>query len=86
MGAEAQFDKGLRPEKHPQYLFDKKTMKDMEQQGVITSYTGKRHSLAPRVVVVKNTTGAYYMGQDSATRRPDSTAVKAKADSARTGH
>ena len=86
MGAEAQFDKGLLPEKHPQYLFDKKTMKDRQRRGVVTNYTGKRHSVAPNVVVVKNTSGNYYMGQDSAAHHPDSTAVKARADSAKNGH
>lgn len=49
MGAEAQFEKGLRPEKHPKYLFDKKTMKDMQRQGTAGNYSGKRRSTAPTI-------------------------------------
>ncbi|HEY9260271.1 hypothetical protein [Chitinophaga sp.] len=49
VGAEAQFDRGLRPEKHPKYLFDKKTMKDMQQQGTAGTYSSKRRSTAPTI-------------------------------------
>ena len=47
MGAESQFDKGLRPEKRPQYLFDKKTMKEMQERGTISTYSPKRSNTAP---------------------------------------
>ncbi|MGN7823780.1 hypothetical protein ACTJJB_26900 [Chitinophaga sp. 22536] len=53
IGAEAQFDKGLRPEKHPKYLFDKKTMKDLERQGVVSEYNSKRRNTAPTAPVKK---------------------------------
>ncbi|MBS0029827.1 hypothetical protein ACTJJ0_20310 [Chitinophaga sp. 22321] len=46
VGAEAQFDRGLRPEKHPKYLFDKKTMKEMKEQGTVSTYSSKRRSTA----------------------------------------
>lgn len=36
MGAEYRFEEGLRKEKKPQYLFDKKTRKDMAQMGYPT--------------------------------------------------
>lgn len=49
VGAEAQFDRGLRPEKHPKYLFDKKTMKDMQKQGAVSSYASKRRNTAPTI-------------------------------------
>jgi hypothetical protein len=49
VGAEAQFDRGLRPEKHPKYLFDKKTMKDMQKQGAASSYSSKRRNTAPTI-------------------------------------
>lgn len=49
VGAEAQFDRGLRPEKHPKYLFDKKTMKEMQKQGAASSYSSKRRNTAPTI-------------------------------------
>ncbi|MBO9731231.1 MAG: hypothetical protein J7623_21510 [Chitinophaga sp.] len=49
IGAEAQFDRGLRPEKHPKYLFDKKTMKDMQQRGSVSGYTAKRRHTGPTI-------------------------------------
>jgi hypothetical protein len=33
MGAEYRFEEGLGKEKHPQYLFDKKTRKDLKEMG-----------------------------------------------------
>lgn len=33
MGAEYRFDEGLKPEKHPQKLFDKKMQRYLEDQG-----------------------------------------------------
>jgi hypothetical protein len=36
MGAEYRFDDGLRAEKHPDHLFDKKTRKEMEKMGYPT--------------------------------------------------
>jgi hypothetical protein len=35
-GAEYRFEEGLRKEKHPQYLFDKKTRKDQAEMGYPT--------------------------------------------------
>jgi hypothetical protein len=34
MGAEYRFEDGLHKEKHPQYLFDKKTRKDLARKGL----------------------------------------------------
>lgn len=36
MGAEYRFEDGLRKEKRPQYLFDKKTRKDLAKMGLPT--------------------------------------------------
>ncbi|WP_298735470.1 hypothetical protein [uncultured Chitinophaga sp.] len=36
IGAESRFDEGLRREKHPQQLFSKKELKDMEKMGTMT--------------------------------------------------
>src|ERR1044072_5360274 len=36
MGAEYRFDEGLRREKHPQNLFSKKELKDMEKTGTMS--------------------------------------------------
>ncbi|HVI49561.1 MAG TPA: hypothetical protein VM802_32135 [Chitinophaga sp.] len=69
MGAESQFDRGLRPEKHPKYLFDKKTMRDMQRQGTASGYSGKRRSNAP-TAPVSNKSGA--AAADSSSIRPDS--------------
>ncbi|MBV7530076.1 hypothetical protein [Chitinophaga sp. sic0106] len=44
IGAEAEFDKGLRPEKRPQYLFDKKTMKDMQKSGSVSDYNRRQNT------------------------------------------
>ncbi|MCW3465515.1 hypothetical protein [Chitinophaga nivalis] len=55
MGAESQFEKGLRPEKRPQYLFDKTTMKAMQRQGSAPGYTPKRRNTAPTIPLPKKT-------------------------------
>lgn len=44
MGAEYRFEEGLRKEKRPQYLFDKKTRNDMAKMGYPT---GQPNSVAP---------------------------------------
>lgn len=71
IGAEAQFDKGLRPEKHPKYLFDKKTMKEMGRQGMVSDYTTKRKKTAPTAPVKK--AGGEPATTDSTAHRTDST-------------
>ncbi|PSL42524.1 hypothetical protein CLV51_11252 [Chitinophaga niastensis] len=63
MGAEAEFDRGLRPEKHPKYLFDKKTMKDMERNGNVSTYTPKRHNTARTIPLPQKA------GDSTATRK-----------------
>lgn len=68
VGAEAQFDRGLRPEKHPKYLFDKKTMKDMQRQGAASSYSSKRRSNA-RTIPLPSKGGT---GKDSTATPADS--------------
>lgn len=84
IGAEAQFDKGLRPEKHPKYLFDKKTMKDMERQGVVSDYNSKRRNTAPTAPVKK--AGGESTPADSSAHATDSTGAPLPhpADSVRT--
>ncbi|WP_291910424.1 hypothetical protein [Chitinophaga sp. CB10] len=44
MGAESEFDRGLRPERRPQYLFDKKTMKDMKKSGTVSDYKARQNT------------------------------------------
>lgn len=44
MGAEYRFEEGLRKEKRPQYLFDKKTRKEMTKMGYPT---GQPNTVAP---------------------------------------
>ncbi|SEW50957.1 hypothetical protein [Chitinophaga arvensicola] len=77
VGAEAQFDRGLRPEKHPKYLFDKKTMKDMQKQGAVSSYSSKRHNTAPTIPLP----GKGANGKDSTNTPADS--LRAASDSTR---
>jgi hypothetical protein len=81
MGAESQFDKGLRPEKHPQYLFDKKTMKDLEERGTISDYSSKRRNTAPTAPLPGKGGGDSTAAPlDSSAVVPDS--LRAPADSA----
>ncbi|HWV65429.1 hypothetical protein, partial [Chitinophaga sp.] len=68
VGAEAQFDRGLRPEKHPKYLFDKKTMKDMQNMGTVTGYSSKRRNTAPTIPLP----GKGANGKDSTNTATDS--------------
>ena len=68
VGAEAQFDRGLRPEKHPKYLFDKKTMKDMQKEGSVSTYSSKRRNTAPTIPLP----GKGANGKDSTTAPADS--------------
>ncbi|SKA43794.1 hypothetical protein SAMN04488128_106257 [Chitinophaga eiseniae] len=84
IGAEAQFDKGLRPEKHPKYLFDKKTMKDMERRGAVSDYNSKRRNTAPTAPVKK--AGGESAPADSSAHPTDSTGapLPQPADSLRT--
>lgn len=71
VGAEAQFDRGLRPEKHPKYLFDKKTMKDMQHQGNVSGYTAKRRHTGPTIPIP----GKDSHGNDSTAALTDSAHV-----------
>ncbi|MFY0256237.1 hypothetical protein ACDQ55_20045 [Chitinophaga sp. 30R24] len=80
MGAEAEFDKGLRPEKRPQYLFDRKTMQGLQQQGVVSTYTATRHNTAPTAPVKKNNSAA---AADSLKSKPDTISTVPPADTAR---
>ncbi|NIG56053.1 hypothetical protein [Chitinophaga sp. Cy-1792] len=78
MGAESKFDDGLRPEKHPQYLFDKKTMKEMKKEGLSSDYTRKRNT-APTAPIKKATSGET-LPADSSHMNPSDT-LKLPADS-----
>jgi hypothetical protein len=78
MGAESQFDKGLRPEKHPKYLFDKKTMKEMKSMGTVSSYSPSRKNTAPTIPLPKKNNEA----ADSLNKPGDST--QTSADTAKT--
>ncbi len=78
VGAEAQFDRGLRPEKHPKYLFDKKTMKEMQKQGAASSDSSKRRNTAPTIPLP----GKGANGKDSTNMPADS--LHMATDSART--
>ncbi|RAJ79153.1 hypothetical protein CLV59_106214 [Chitinophaga dinghuensis] len=89
MGAESKFDDGLRPEKHPQYLFDKKTMKDMKRTGLSSDYTRKRNT-APTAPVKKSAPAADSLAQSSdsshaappnATHTPVSDSIPTRKDS-----
>ena len=73
MGAEAEFDKGLRPEKHPKYLFDKKTMKEMQKTGTVSSYSPSRKNTAPTIPLPKKNNEA----TDSLHKTSDSTQTSA---------
>jgi hypothetical protein len=77
VGAEAQFDRGLRPEKHPKYLFDKKTMKDMQKEGSVSSYSSKRRNTAPTIPLP----GKGANGKDSTNMPADS--LRMSTDSTR---
>ncbi|TWF42698.1 hypothetical protein FHW36_102459 [Chitinophaga polysaccharea] len=77
VGAEAQFDRGLRPEKHPRYLFDKKTMKDMQQRGTASGYSSKRRSSKPTIPLP----GESGHGKDSTAAVNDSAAAPLRVDS-----
>ncbi|RAK37418.1 UNVERIFIED_ORG: hypothetical protein DFS12_103387 [Chitinophaga ginsengisegetis] len=68
VGAEAQFERGLRPEKHPKYLFDKKTMNDMQKQGSVSAYSPKRRNTAPTIPLP----GKGANGKDSTNSATDS--------------
>jgi hypothetical protein len=65
MGAEAQFDRGLRPEKHPQYLFDKKTMKELSKEGSVTAYSPTRKNTAPTIPLPQKKSAADSLGTTS---------------------
>ncbi|WP_143306777.1 hypothetical protein [Chitinophaga vietnamensis] len=71
MGAETKFDEGLRPEKHPKYLWDKKMMKDLEKQGRAEGYTATRRHTAPTIPVKKKDD----IPADSVAHKGDSTAM-----------
>ena len=62
MGAEYRFEDGLRKEKHPQYLFDKKTRKDLAKMGLPTG----EPNVAPPEAPVKGAPGAGSAMADSA--------------------
>ena len=63
MGAEYRFEEGLRKEKRPQYLFDKKTRKDMAKLGYPT---GQPNSVAPTKGIENK--GSVASAQTSATK------------------
>lgn len=65
MGAEYRFEEGLRPEKRPQYLFDKKTMKDMEKQNIVGGYAPKRRNTAPTIPIPKKVVDSVGAVKDS---------------------
>ena len=46
LGAEYRFDDGLRKEKRPQYLFDKKTRKDLAKMGLPAGRSNEATSAA----------------------------------------
>lgn len=46
MGAEYRFEDGLRKEKHPQYLFDAKTRKEMAKMGLPAGSSNEATSAA----------------------------------------
>jgi hypothetical protein len=46
LGAEYRFEDGLRKEKHPQYLFDKKTRRDMAKMGLPAGHSNQATSAA----------------------------------------
>jgi hypothetical protein len=46
LGAEYRFEDGLRKEKHPQYLFDKKTRKDLAKKGLPAGHSNQATSAA----------------------------------------
>jgi len=46
MGAAYRFEDGLRKEKHPQYLFDKKTRKDLAKMGLPAGSSNEATSAA----------------------------------------
>jgi hypothetical protein len=46
LGAEYRFEDGLRKEKRPQYLFDKKTRKDMAKMGLPAGQSNEATSAA----------------------------------------
>ena len=62
MGAEYRFEDGLRKEKHPQYLFDKKTRKDLAKMGLPTG----EPNTAPPEAPVKGAPGTASGMADSA--------------------
>ena len=70
MGAESQFDKGLRPEKHPQYLFDKKGVLAMANAGRDTNGSQFFITVAPYLSLNGGYTvfGQVIEGQDVADR------------------
>ncbi|MFB6457890.1 hypothetical protein ACE38W_21645 [Chitinophaga sp. Hz27] len=80
MGAESKFDDGLRPERHPQYLFDKKTMKDMKKEGLSNDYARKRNT-APTAPIKRASTGEV-LPADSSHMNPSDT-LKLPVDSTR---
>jgi hypothetical protein len=46
LGAEYRFEDGLRKDKHPQYLFDKKTRKDLAKAGLPAGSSNEATSAA----------------------------------------
>lgn len=72
MGAESRFDEGLRREKHPQQLFNKKERKDMEKMGWI----GADNRAAPNTRITPGRADSLLTGKTDSTHTPmDSTAA-----------
>lgn len=69
MGAEYRFDEGLRREKHPQNLFSKKELKDMEKMGTMTH----QERNAPNTRISPMQADSILTGKTRDTTRTDST-------------
>jgi hypothetical protein len=69
MGAEYRFDEGLRREKHPQNLFSKKELKDMEKTGTMS----QQERNAPNTRISPMQADSILTGKTRDTTRTDST-------------
>src|ERR1044072_8891776 len=69
MGAEYRFDEGLRREKHPQNLFSKKELKDMEKTGTMS----QQERNAPNTRISPMQADSIHTGKRRDTTRTDST-------------
>lgn len=69
MGAEYRFDEGLRREKHPQNLFSKKDLKDMQKMGTVSH----QERNAPNTRISPMQADSILTGKTRDTTRTDST-------------